>query len=206
MDVPKFDANGLLPAIVQDDRTGEVLMLAYMNAESLARTRETGQVWFWSRSRGELWHKGATSGNFLDVRAVGLDCDGDVVLVRAVPAGPVCHTGERSCFFRPPERFERDGPGTATPLVLNALWDVIRDRQRELPEGSYTSYLFREGVDKIGKKVGEEAAETIIAAKNGEPGRIAAEVADLIYHALVLLAERGVSPETVWRELEARRK
>jgi phosphoribosyl-ATP pyrophosphohydrolase/phosphoribosyl-AMP cyclohydrolase len=206
MPEPKFNADGLIPAIVQDDRTGEVLMLAYMNAESLARTRATGQAWFWSRSRQELWHKGATSGNYLNLRSLAFDCDGDVVLLRVLPAGPTCHTGARSCFFTPPEHFQTDAPATATPLVLNALWDVIRERQETRPEGSYTSYLFNEGIDKIGKKIGEEGAETIIAAKNGEPARIASEVADLFYHTLVLLADRGVPPEKVWEELERRKK
>lgn len=203
---PNYNADGLVPAIVQDDRTNEVLMVGYMNAESLARTRQSGQAWFWSRSRRELWHKGATSGNYLNVRSIALDCDQDVVLLRAVPEGPTCHTGERSCFFAPPELLASASEDAATPLVLNEIWDVIRARQQSLPEGSYTAYLFREGVDKIGKKIGEEAAETIIAAKNGIPERIASEVADLLYHTLVLLADRGVAPEAVWKELAHRRK
>jgi phosphoribosyl-ATP pyrophosphohydrolase/phosphoribosyl-AMP cyclohydrolase len=200
----KFDASGLAPAIVQDAATGRVLMLGYMNAAALARTLSSGRVWFWSRSRGRLWMKGETSGHTLALEEVRLDCDGDALLVRARPNGPTCHTGEVSCFHRALDGAKVDeAPG---PGVLAEVWRTLETRQRELPEGSYTTYLLRQGVDKIGKKIGEEAAEVIIAAKNGEPEPLAAETADLIYHALVMLLERGVPPEHVYRVLAERHR
>ena len=200
----RFDAAGLTPAIVQDAATGRVLMLGYMNAEALARTVASRQVWFWSRSRGRLWMKGETSGNVLAVEEIRLDCDGDAVLLRARPAGPTCHTGETSCFHRGLDGVTvDDAPG---PGVLAEVWATLKERQREMPEGSYTTYLLRQGVDKIGKKVGEEAAEVIIAAKNGEPGPLASETADLIYHALVMLLARGVPPAEVYRVLAERHR
>jgi phosphoribosyl-ATP pyrophosphohydrolase/phosphoribosyl-AMP cyclohydrolase len=199
-----FDAAGLVPAVVQDAASGQVLMLGYMNAEALARTRATGLVWFWSRSRQRLWQKGETSGHTLTVEEIRLDCDGDVVLVRARPAGPTCHTGAVSCFHRSltgEPVVETPGPG-----VLAQVWATLEQRQREMPEGSYTTYLLREGIDKIGKKVGEEAAEVIIAAKNGAPGPLASETADLIYHALVMLLACGVPPAAVYEVLAERHR
>jgi phosphoribosyl-ATP pyrophosphohydrolase/phosphoribosyl-AMP cyclohydrolase len=187
----------LVPAIVQDARTREVLTLAYMNRQSLARTLETGQTWFWSRSRNELWHKGETSGNTQDVVSLASDCDSDAIVVLVNPAGPACHTGARSCF----EVEHKDLNG-----LLAQLYELIEQRERERPEGSYTTYLFDKGLDKILKKVGEEAAETIIAAKNDDPKLFAGEVADLIYHLLVLLVARGVSLDDVRAELAQRRK
>ena len=195
----KFDERGLIPAIVQDARTREVLTLAYMNEESLARTIETGQTWFWSRSRNELWHKGETSGNTQNVVNVIKDCDNDALVVLVHPAGPACHTGARSCFDSPPGD---DDLG----LLLTKLYELIDSRERERPEGSYTTYLFNSGLDKILKKVGEESAETIIAAKNDDVSSLTAETADLIYHLLVLLVARGVSLDDVRRELERRRE
>lgn len=195
----KFDERGLIPAIVQDARTREVLTLAYMNAESLARTIETGQTWFWSRSRNELWHKGETSGNTQNVVSLACDCDNDAIVVLVEPAGPACHTGARSCFDL---QTEDEDLG----LLLVTLYELIESRERDRPEGSYTTYLFNHGLDKILKKVGEESAETIIAAKNEDGARLTSEVADLLYHLLVLLVARGVSLDEVREELAKRRK
>ena len=194
----KFDERGLIPAIVQDARTREVLTLAYMNEESLARTIESGQTWFWSRSRNELWHKGETSGNTQSVVALHSDCDKDAIVVLVTPAGPACHTGARSCF-------DSTLPDEDLGLLLNDLYALIESRERERPEGSYTTYLFESGLDKILKKVGEESAETIIAAKNEDRARLTAEVADLVYHLLVLLVARGVRLGEIRKELASRR-
>ena len=196
-----FDERGLIPAVVQDARTREVLTLAYMNEESLARTIETGQTWFWSRSRNELWHKGETSGNTQNVVSLVADCDGDAILVLVNPAGPACHTGARSCFDGE-DRIATEDLG----LLLGSLYRLIESRAAERPEGSYTSYLFNSGLDKILKKVGEEAAETIIAAKNEDAVRLSSEVADLLYHVLVLLVERGVGLDKVSAELTRRQE
>lgn len=195
----RFDERGLIPAIVQNAATREVLTLAYMNRESLQRTIETNQTWFWSRSRNELWHKGATSGNTQEVVSLALDCDRDAIVVLVNPAGPACHTGAVSCFDVE-KRADDLGP------LLDQLFDLIQTRERERPAGSYTTYLFEEGLDKILKKVGEESAETIIAAKNDDDGRLTAEVSDLVYHLLVLLVARGVSLAQVAAELRQRRK
>jgi phosphoribosyl-AMP cyclohydrolase / phosphoribosyl-ATP pyrophosphohydrolase len=194
----KFDERGLIPAIVQDARTREVLTLAYMNRESLARTIESGQTWFWSRSRNELWHKGQTSGNTQNVVALHSDCDKDAIVVLVNPSGPACHTGARSCF-------DSSEPDENLGALLNNLYELIDSRERERPEGSYTTYLFNSGLDKILKKVGEESAETIIAAKNEDRARLTAEVGDLIYHLLVLLVARGVSLDEIRAELASRR-
>lgn len=195
----RFDERGLIPTIVQDAATGEVLTLAYMNRESLARTLETKQTWFWSRSRNELWHKGATSGNTQEVVNLALDCDGDAIVVLVNPAGPACHTGAVSCFDTGIQQ------PTLGPL-LDQLYELIESRERERPTGSYTTYLFEEGLDKILKKVGEESAETIIAAKNEDDARVAAETADLVYHLLVMLVARGVRLTDIAEELGRRRK
>jgi len=195
----RFDERGLIPAIVQDASTREVLTLAYMNRESIARTLETKQTWFWSRSRNELWHKGETSGNTQEVVNLALDCDRDAVIVSVKPAGPACHTGAVSCFDIGTE-------ARALGPVLDQLYELIESRERERPAGSYTTYLFEAGLDKILKKVGEESAETIIAAKNDDDERVSAETADLLYHVLVLLVARGVSLADVARELASRRK
>ena len=195
----RFDERGLIPAVVQDAATREVLTLAYMNKESLQRTIETKQTWFWSRSRNELWNKGATSGNTQEVVSLGLDCDRDASVVLVNPAGPACHTGAVSCFDL------GNRPDDLGPL-LDQLYELIQSRERERPAGSYTTYLFEEGLDKILKKVGEESAETIIAAKNDDDGRLTAEVSDLVYHLLVLLVARGVSLKEIAAELGQRRK
>ena len=195
----RFDERGLIPAVVQDAVTREVLTLAYMNRESLARTLETKQTWFWSRSRNELWHKGETSGNTQEIVQVALDCDRDALIVLVKPAGPACHTGAVSCFDTGTK------PRALGPL-LDQLYELIQSRERERPAGSYTTYLFEEGLDKILKKVGEESAETIIAAKNDDDARLTAEASDLVYHLLVLLVARGVSLADIARELASRRK
>jgi phosphoribosyl-AMP cyclohydrolase / phosphoribosyl-ATP pyrophosphohydrolase len=194
----EFDERGLVPAIVQDARTREVLTLAYMNRESLTRTIETGQTWFWSRSRNELWHKGETSGNTQEVVSLTTDCDNDAVVVLVNPAGPACHTGARSCFDLD---ISEEHAG-----LIHELYELIQTRQRDRPAGSYTTYLFDKGLDKILKKLGEESAETIIAAKNDDPKLLIAEVADLIYHLLVLLVARDIRLDDVRDELARRRK
>lgn len=195
----RFDERGLIPAIVQNAATREVLTLAYMNQESLQRTIETKQTWFWSRSRNELWHKGATSGNTQEVVSLALDCDRDAIVVLVNPAGPACHTGAVSCFDVATQSDEL-GP------LLDHLYELIQSRERERPADSYTTYLFEEGLDKILKKLGEESAETIIAAKNDDDERLAAEVSDLVYHLLVMLVARGVSLQQIASELGQRRK
>jgi phosphoribosyl-AMP cyclohydrolase / phosphoribosyl-ATP pyrophosphohydrolase len=195
----RFDEKGLIPAIVQDASTREVLTLAYMNRESLERTIETRETWFWSRSRNELWHKGETSGNTQQVVDLVADCDGDAIVVLVKPAGPACHTGARSCFDLPNHAEDLGG-------LLAQLYALGESRDRERPDGSYTTYLFDHGIDKILKKVGEESAETIIAAKNEETKPLVAEVSDLVYHLIVLLVARGVSLEQIREELVLRRK
>ncbi len=204
-----FDAQGLAPAVVQDARTGQVLMLAYVNADSLERTLAEGEVWFYSRSRSELWHKGTTSGHRLILRRAMADCDGDAVLLLAEPMGPACHTGERSCFFQPlagPEEEPDAAPAVPDAVVLAELEEVIATRDRERPEGSYTARLLAGGVDRTAKKVVEEAGEVVIAAKNADPEEIAREMADLWFHSLVLLRSVGVPASAVWQELRRRRR
>jgi len=191
----KFGADGLIPAVLQDARTREVLTVAYMNQEALRLTLEKRETHLWSRSRQQLWHKGETSGNFQKVVKVSLDCDNDAVLVEVEPLGPACHTGAYSCFGVEP------GPEG----VLHALYSVIEQRKEQRPEGSYTTYLFNSGLDKILKKVGEEATETIVAAKNPDMQRLVSESSDLLYHLLVLLVERGVTIDEVVSELKGRR-
>ncbi len=191
----KYDAQGLVPAILQEQTTGKVLMMAWMNREALEKTVETQDAWFWSRSRQELWHKGGTSGNVQKVLSIGLDCDGDTLLIQVAPQGPACHTGNWSCF---------ENSDAIAPQILNQLYDRILERKEEMPEGAYTTYLFTKGVDKILKKVGEEASEVIIAAKNRDARELVSETADLVYHMMVLLAEQGVTPEDVAAELTQR--
>jgi phosphoribosyl-AMP cyclohydrolase / phosphoribosyl-ATP pyrophosphohydrolase len=199
----KFDQVGLIPAIVQHAESGQVLMLGYMNAESLQRTMDSGHVWFYSRSRQRLWQKGETSDNVLRVRSLSLDCDGDTILVQADPAGPTCHTGEPSCFFTPLKSMETAPPSFE---VADDLWVTILQRIRETPDGSYVSKLVASGVDRVSKKVGEEATEVVIAAKNHDKDEIAREMADLWFHSMVLLASEGMTPADVWTELHRRRK
>jgi len=207
----KFDERGLVPAIVQDANTLEVLTLAYMNQESLERTLAENETWFWSRSRKRLWHKGETSGNKQRVVAVSLDCDQDALRVLVVPAGPACHTGAQTCFHNElQEELKEEGARTETGKtdlgeVLSRLYNVIESRNRERPEGSYTTYLFDQGLDKILKKMGEECAETIIAAKNDDRRALVNESADLLYHLLVLFVQRGLTLDELRHELLSRR-
>lgn len=202
----KLNEQGLVPAIVQDINTSKVLMLGYMNPGSLKRTVEGVQVWFYSRSREDLWHKGEVSGNYLNLGEAWLDCDGDTILLKVEPDGPACHTGETSCFFTAmdglPDEYEATESGSG---ILDELFGVIRDRQREQPEDSYTAKLLQEGTGRIAQKVIEEAGETAIAAAQGDKENLPKEVADLLYHSLVLLASAGVNPNAVWEELRKRR-
>ena len=203
----KLNEQGLLPAIAQDANTGEVLMMGYMNPGSLKRTVEGVQVWFYSRSREDLWHKGEMSGNYLNLKEAYLDCDADTILLKVDPDGPACHTGQVSCFFNQleglPEEYEMTESG---PSVLGELFALIKDRQQEMPEGSYTTSLFKEGVARIAQKVVEEAGETAIAAAINDAESLPGEVADLLYHTLVLLAATSVQPESVYEKLRERRK
>lgn len=199
----KFDENGLIPAVVQDARTHRVLTLAYMNRESLAVTLREGRTCFYSRSRRTLWRKGETSGNVQRVVRVTADCDGDALLVEVEPAGPACHTGEESCFFRPLEGAPDSGAAEAR-FSLDGLYGLLLGRKAERPAGSYTTYLFDKGREKILKKVGEECTEVIIGAMKGSREETVFEVADLTYHVLVLLAEMGVTPDEVRAELARR--
>ena len=202
----KLNEQGLVPAIAQDVNTGQVLMLGYIHPGSLKRTLEGAQVWFYSRSREDLWHKGEVSGNYLNLKEAHVDCDGDTLLLKVDPDGPACHTGDTSCFFTPlegmPESFEH---GEAGPGILDELFALVQERKQEMPEGSYTAQLLREGVGRIAKKVIEEAGEASIAATQGDKEELPGEVADLLYHVLVLLAASGATPRQVWQELRDRR-
>ncbi|MBO1513962.1 bifunctional phosphoribosyl-AMP cyclohydrolase/phosphoribosyl-ATP diphosphatase HisIE [Metabacillus bambusae] len=199
----KFDQNGLVPAIVQDAASKEVLTLAYMNEESLKKTIETKETWFYSRSRQELWHKGGTSGNIQKVVEMRYDCDQDAILVLVQPAGPACHTGAYTCFS---ETIDKQEVSVVQDRfqIFNTLEKLIAERENELPEGSYTTYLFNEGVDKILKKVGEEASEVIIASKNRDAEELKWEVADLLFHLMVLLREQKLPLDEVLKVLEKR--
>ncbi len=199
----QFDSNGLIPAIVQHARSGEVLMLGYMNEAALHATLESGLVTFWSRSRQALWRKGETSGNLLHLVEVRQDCDGDALLVQAEPVGPTCHTGQPTCFHRSLDGtlLEQRRPASG---VLARLHDTIHARSQSDDTESYTVRLLRGGVDRIAKKLGEEATEVVIAAKNHAPAEITYEVADLLYHTLVLLEQQQVALESIWAELQRR--
>ncbi len=201
----KFGENGLVPAVVQDAVTGEVLMVAYMNEESLELTLKTKRATFWSRSRGELWEKGKTSGNFMYVKELRTDCDNDTILILAEPAGPACHTGKRTCFFKDIDGKEIQLDKKDSSDILSRLMAITQDRKINPQEGSYTNYLFRKGEDKILKKVGEEAAEVVIAGKNRAKDEIAYETADLLYHLTVMLADNDMTWEDIFDELESRR-
>ncbi len=195
----KFDEKGLIPAIVVDAISKEVLTLAYMNKESLEVTMEKKLTCFWSRSRNELWLKGETSGNYQHVVSITADCDNDALVVMVEPDGPACHTGEKSCFFNPV--FEND---ELKEFSLNGLIKLIEGRKINKTEGSYTTYLFEKGLDKILKKVGEECTEVIIAAKSNDKKETIYEIADLCYHTLVLMIEQGISLEDIHKELSSR--
>jgi phosphoribosyl-ATP pyrophosphohydrolase/phosphoribosyl-AMP cyclohydrolase len=208
-----WSADGLIPAVVQDALSKEVLMLAYMNKESLLKSLESGQTWFWSRSRGELWNKGATSGHTQQIVSLHYDCDGDTLLVKVHQNGPACHTGVYSCFYREAEvSGGQAAAGSAQQTYedrfgpLSRLEATIAQRDAERPEGAYTTYLFEKGLDKILKKVGEETAEVIIAAKNRDRDELRCESADLIFHLMVLLREQGIPFDGVLQELEFRHR
>lgn len=194
----KFDEKGLIPAIVVDDETGKVLTLAYMNRESLVISMGKGLTCFWSRSRQELWLKGETSGNYQHIISITADCDFDALEVRVKKDGPACHLGTDSCFTNPVlgERADK--------FQLEELYQLLLDRKKKLPEGSYTTYLFQKGIDKILKKVGEESTEVIIAGKAGDKAETVYEIADLAYHVLVLMAQMGITVEAVRKELAGR--
>ncbi len=198
MDKLKFDEKGLIPAIVVDDDTGKVLTLAYMNRESLALSLEKGLTCFWSRSRQELWLKGETSGNYQHIVSITADCDFDALEVRVKKDGPACHLGTDSCFTNPvlgenAEKFKLEG-----------LYQLLEGRKKQLPEGSYTTYLFQKGIDKILKKVGEESTEVIIAGKADDKAETIYEIADLAYHVLVLMVQMGITVSDIRRELASR--
>ncbi len=203
----KFDEKGLIPAVVQDAGTKEVLMVAYMNAESYQKSVDTGRATFWSRSRNELWEKGATSGNYLYIQEIRVDCDQDCLLVLAEPAGPACHTGNRSCFYRKAEGEElvETVENADSSDILTRLTAVAQDRKKNPQEGSYTNYLFEKGPDKILKKVGEEACEVVIAGKNKAKNEISYETADLLYHLTVMLVDNDMTWDDIFTELEKRR-
>ncbi|CAH8704756.1 bifunctional phosphoribosyl-AMP cyclohydrolase/phosphoribosyl-ATP diphosphatase HisIE [Paenibacillus thiaminolyticus] len=218
----RWDGQGLVPAIVQDAGTREVLMMAYMNRESLLKSCETGETVFWSRSRQELWHKGATSGNTQRIVEMAADCDGDTLLIQVIPNGPACHTGTYTCFdadrsgIAPLSEAQEalvarsgavaeDAALAADPYrVLAELEQVIAEREEERPKGAYTTYLFDSGLDKILKKIGEESAEVLIAAKNGDKKELTGEAGDLLFHLLVLLRERKLPFVQVLNELQRR--
>ena len=195
----KFDEKGLIPAIVQDYYTKQVLTLAYMNEESLKITMEEGYTCFWSRSRQELWRKGETSGNRQKVVNIAADCDGDALVIEVKKDGPACHTGAESCFFNDIYMAEDE-----TPFSVEALYEMIKGRKTEPKEGSYTTYLFEKGMDKILKKVGEECTEVIIGAAKGDKEEATYEIADLAYHIMVMMVEQGISTKDVTAELAKR--
>ncbi|MFX3618082.1 MAG: bifunctional phosphoribosyl-AMP cyclohydrolase/phosphoribosyl-ATP diphosphatase HisIE [Sporolactobacillus sp.] len=203
----KFDEKGLVPAVVQDAQSKEILMLAYMNKESIEKSLESGETWFYSRSRQELWHKGATSGNTQKIVDWSVDCDSDTLLVKVIPAGPACHKGTYSCFkSEKSEHEEAVQSGNERFGILAELEHVIAQREAERPEGTYTTYLFNEGLDKILKKIGEETSEVIIGAKNHSVAEIEWEVSDVIYHTLVMLREEKIGFDRILRVLEKRHR
>ncbi len=188
---------GLIPAIVQDNNTNKVLMLGFMNEEAVEQTLQTGKVVFFSRTKNRLWMKGETSGNTLSVVSITPDCDNDTLLIKAIPAGPVCHTGTDTCFG---EKNQED------IMFLKYLQNFIVRRRQEMPEGSYTTTLFQKGINRMAQKVGEEAVETVIEATNGTEDRLVYEASDLIYHLIVLLTSKGLRIEDLARELQKRHK
>ena len=198
----KFNDKGLIPCIAQDARTRKVLMLAYMNKESLALTEETGSMHYYSRSREQLWKKGETSGHVQQVVSLAYDCDGDTILAQVIQTGAACHTGEYSCFFN---ELLGEQPESEGAEIIDELYDVVDDRKRNPKEGSYTNYLYDKGLDKILKKVGEEATEVVIAAKNEDKDEVVYEMGDLLYHLIVLMREKEISPSELFAELRGRR-
>jgi len=211
----KFDEKGLVPVVVQDWESREVLMVAYMNKEAFELTVKTGLAHYWSRSRNKLWKKGETSGNIQLVKSISIDCDNDTLLLTVEQKGAACHTGNYSCFYRcfdgkgitekKDNKVDSSGP-SGSHEILNKLYRIIEDRRANPKEGSYTNYLFEKGTDKILKKVGEETSEVIIAAKNNAKGEIVYEISDLVYHLFVLMVEKGVTLEDIYTELASRHK
>ena len=199
LDQLKYDQNGLIPAIVVDEVTKEVLTLAYMNRESLAISLREGTTCFYSRSRQTLWRKGETSGNVQHIVSITADCDCDALKIVVKKDGPACHTGSDSCFFNPIYRSD-----TMSEFSLDGLYALLQERKQQMPEGSYTSYLFAKGLDKILKKVGEESTEVIVAGKGGDQAETIYEIADLAYHVMVLMVQMGISVEDIHRELASR--
>lgn len=216
LDGIQFDSAGLLPCVMQDACSGEVLTLAYMNHEALRKTLETGLITFYSRSRKQLWTKGETSGNVMRVAELKLDCDGDALVARVLPEGPACHTGEADCFFRTIHKSKdvlseiesvpkpARGWGARFGALMDDVRTLLQERKAQLPEGSYSTYLFTKGLDKILKKVGEEAAETIIAAKGDNRKDLVEEIGDLVFHLMVLMVEKEVSFEDIRRVMDRR--
>ena len=198
----KLNSDGMIPVVVQDYKNLEVLMVAYMNREAFEKTVESGKMTYWSRSRNELWQKGATSGHVQYVKQLSIDCDNDTILAKVQQIGAACHTGNRSCFYR--EILKKDYHETNPAIVFDHLYKLIEDRKQHPKEGSYTNYLLEQGIDKILKKVGEEATEIIIAAKNPNPEEIKYEISDFLYHVMVLMSERGVTWDDITRELANR--
>lgn len=199
IDQLKFDEKGLIPAVIVEAGTHELLMVAYMNRESLKISIETGKTCFWSRSRQELWTKGETSGNYQHIVSITADCDLDTLKVVVEKDGPACHTGAETCFFNPVYQSDEK-----SDFTLDALMELIRGRKTNPQEGSYTTYLFQKGLDKILKKIGEESSEVIIAAKDNDPKETIYEISDLVYHVMVMMIEQGISLEDIRRELASR--
>jgi phosphoribosyl-ATP pyrophosphohydrolase/phosphoribosyl-AMP cyclohydrolase len=203
LDELSFSRDGLLPVVVQHHRSGEILMVGFANREAVQKTLETGHGWFFSRSRQRLWEKGETSGNYLDLKALRVDCDADALIYLCEPHGPTCHTGEVSCFF---QTLDEIPAGETSGEAAAILFNTIEQRKQADPGSSYVARLLAEGIDRIGKKVGEEATEVVIAAKNADRAEVAHEVADLWFHTFILLAQQGMTPEDVWDELRRRRR
>lgn len=195
-----YDKNGLIPAIVQEYTTKEVLMMAYMNKESIEKTIETGRTWFYSRSRQSLWNKGETSGNYQEVKQISYDCDEDTLLIQVIQKGNACHTGNRSCFYRNVNEDDKN----IDEAIIYHIANIIQDRKNNPKDDSYTNYLLTKGIDKILKKVGEEASEVIIASKNPDKEELIYEISDMVYHVLVLMAVKGVTIDDIKAELTKR--
>lgn len=199
IDQLKFDEKGLIPAVIVEAGTHRLLMVAYMNRESLKISMETGKTCFWSRSRQELWTKGETSGNYQHIVSITADCDMDTLKVVVEKDGPACHTGAETCFFNPVYQSDEK-----SDFTLDALMELIRGRKTNPQEGSYTTYLFQKGLDKILKKIGEESTEVIIAAKDNDPKETIYEISDLVYHVMVMMIQQGISLEDIRKELASR--
>jgi len=200
----KYDSNGLIPAIIQDWKNGDVLMLAYMNEEALNKTIETGYTHFWSRSRGKLWKKGETSGNEQAAKEISYDCDNDTLLIKVEQKGVACHTGSRTCFFSKLYQTPNSEQMIPGQEVIDKVYEVILDRKRNMREGSYVASLFKSGKDKILKKIGEEASEVVIGSKNDKREEIIWEIADLWFHSLVLMGYHEILPRDIYNELQKR--